>query len=94
MHHALNTVVRSLPVHTEVWCGHEYTIANLKFALTVEPHNVALQNKLAWAIAKRAAGKATIPSSIVDELTYNPFMRVEKPSVREGGRCGCSLSHG
>eukprot|EP00013_Stygamoeba_regulata_P023584 CAMPEP_0177663488 /NCGR_PEP_ID=MMETSP0447-20121125/19942_1 /TAXON_ID=0 /ORGANISM="Stygamoeba regulata, Strain BSH-02190019" /LENGTH=284 /DNA_ID=CAMNT_0019169307 /DNA_START=250 /DNA_END=1104 /DNA_ORIENTATION=- len=84
MHHALNTVVRSLPESTEVWCGHEYTVANLSFALTVEPHNAVLQEKLKWAIAQREAGKCTIPSTIGDELAFNPFMRVEQASVREG----------
>ena len=72
----------TLPPSTQVYCGHEYTIKNLQFALTVEPTSEAVCAKGAWAQEARAAGKSTVPSTIGEELSYNPFMRVAEPSVR------------
>jgi hydroxyacylglutathione hydrolase len=46
-----------LPGHTRLYCGHEYTVANLKFAALVEPENDAVTKKLAWALAQRACGR-------------------------------------
>lgn len=82
MYHALLEVVASLPHNTEVYCGHEYTVQNLKFAVTVEPENEALTAKLEWAKARRDKGESTVPSTIAEELSYNPFMRVKEPAVR------------
>uniref|UniRef100_A0A2I3H689 Hydroxyacylglutathione hydrolase, mitochondrial n=1 Tax=Nomascus leucogenys TaxID=61853 RepID=A0A2I3H689_NOMLE len=59
-----------------VYCGHEYTINNLKFARHVEPGNAAIQEKLAWAKEKYSIGEPTVPSTLAEEFTYNPFMRV------------------
>ncbi|CDI82141.1 hydroxyacylglutathione hydrolase, putative [Eimeria acervulina] len=83
MHHALMKTIGSLPAETLVYCGHEYTIANLKFAATVEPNNFALQNKLEWAQKQQISGKPTVPSSIGEEKAYNPFMRVDRPEVQK-----------
>lgn len=83
MHRALLKTIGTLPAETLVYCGHEYSLANLQFAATVEPHNVALQSKLEWARSQRAAGKPTIPSSIGEEKAFNPFMRVDKPDVQK-----------
>lgn len=55
----------------------QYTVKNLQFALTVEPDNVRLREKLSWAQQQRLAGLPTIPSTIEEELETNPFMRVE-----------------
>ncbi len=52
---------------TQVYCGHEYTEKNLRFALTLEPSNQALKSKHDWAVKARAAGKYTIPSTIGEE---------------------------
>jgi len=82
MHHALLEVVASLPHDTAVYCGHEYTVQNLKFAATVEPDNKALAAKLEWAIVQRKKGESTVPSTIAEELSYNPFMRVNESAVR------------
>ncbi|KAK7940324.1 hypothetical protein WMY93_003650 [Mugilogobius chulae] len=60
-----------------VYCGHEYTVSNLKFARHVEPDNEVIQKKLAWAKEKCDNGEPTIPSTLGDELTFNPFMRRE-----------------
>jgi hydroxyacylglutathione hydrolase len=56
-------------------------VANLHFALTVEPENAAIHSKLSWATQQTACGQATVPSTIGEELQYNPFMRVDQPSV-------------
>lgn len=72
-----------LPADTAVYCGHEYTVANLRFALTVEPDNVALQERHAWACAQRAAGHPTLPSTIGRERAINPFLRTHIPAVRQ-----------
>jgi len=83
MFHALLEVVACLPKETEVYCGHEYTAKNLEFALTIEPENKAVQEKFAWARARRGEGLTTIPSTVEEELAFNPFCRVALPSVAE-----------
>jgi len=82
MNYALNTVVAGLPKQTQVWCGHEYTLNNMKFALHVDPENTALKSKFAWALAERGQGKPTVPSTVEEELTYNPFMRVFTEAIK------------
>ncbi|OXB68800.1 hypothetical protein ASZ78_002215 [Callipepla squamata] len=83
MYRALIEILGSLDPETRVYCGHEYTINNLKFARHVEPNNVSIQEKLAWAKAKYDSGEPTIPSTIAEEFTYNPFMRVREKTVQE-----------
>jgi hydroxyacylglutathione hydrolase len=65
----------ALPPETSVYCAHEYTLSNARFALTVEPGNEALAQRAAAVEAARAAGEATIPTTIALELATNPFMR-------------------
>ncbi|XP_018901540.1 hydroxyacylglutathione hydrolase, mitochondrial [Bemisia tabaci] len=77
MYKALCKVLAGLPDETKVYCGHEYTVTNLKFARTVDPLNQDVINKLSWAEGKRRAHEPTIPSTIADEKKTNPFMRVE-----------------
>ncbi|KAJ3118395.1 hypothetical protein HDU96_001913 [Phlyctochytrium bullatum] len=77
MHHSLNNVLGNLPDDTKVYCGHEYTTSNLKFAAHVEPENPDIQSKLSWC----ASNAVTVPSTIGAEKTFNPFMRVEVPAV-------------
>ncbi|TYZ59028.1 hypothetical protein PybrP1_005253 [[Pythium] brassicae (nom. inval.)] len=83
MHHALNTVVAKLPLDTKVYCGHEYTASNLRFAAHVEPANAAVRAKLAWAVERSQQGEPTVPSTVEDELATNPFMRVHEPAVQQ-----------
>uniref|UniRef100_A0A8C5IM54 Hydroxyacylglutathione hydrolase, mitochondrial n=1 Tax=Junco hyemalis TaxID=40217 RepID=A0A8C5IM54_JUNHY len=83
MYRALIEILGSLDPRTRVYCGHEYTINNLKFARHVEPRNPNIHEKLAWAKAKYDSGEPTIPSTIAEEFTYNPFMRVREKSVQE-----------
>lgn len=70
----------ALPPETKVYCGHEYTASNLRFAAAVEPDNAA--------ITARAAALTTpsVPSTIADELATNPFLRVTEPAVIAAAR--------
>ena len=72
----------ALAPETKVYCGHEYTGKNLEFAFDVDPENPAVIAKRTWAEATRAKGGRTVPSTIGEELTYNPFMRVDSEVVR------------
>lgn len=74
-----------LPGDTRVYCGHEYTEANLRFAANVEPDNAAVSAAIARAKTKRAGGAPTVPSTIAEELATNPFMRA-KNAVELGQR--------
>jgi hydroxyacylglutathione hydrolase len=70
-----------LPAETRVYCAHEYTLANLGFAAWVEPDSPALKARTADAQATRAEGRATVPSTLADELATNPFLRTGEPDV-------------
>ena len=72
----------ALPGHLQVCCGHEYTVANAAFARTVEPGNAALARRADEAVALRAEGKPTLPSTLDGERATNPFLRVDAPEVR------------
>jgi hydroxyacylglutathione hydrolase len=74
--------LRRLPAETRVFCGHEYTQANARFALTVDPTNSALKERAAEVDKLRAAGKATLPTTIGLELATNPFLRWHDPVIR------------
>jgi hydroxyacylglutathione hydrolase len=65
----------ALPPATAVYCAHEYTLANGRFAVEAEPENEALRSRLAKVEAARIAGEATVPTTIALELATNPFMR-------------------
>jgi len=71
----------ALPAETRVYCGHEYTLANCDFALEVEPENRALQQRASAAEAARASGRITLPSTLGEELSVNPFLRSRQPAV-------------
>ncbi|MBI4124447.1 MAG: hydroxyacylglutathione hydrolase [Deltaproteobacteria bacterium] len=71
--------LKALPDDTQIYCGHEYTQKNLEFALTVEPANRALQKKYEEVKQKRASGLPTVPSTIGEEKSYNPFIRSGNP---------------
>ncbi|CAG0896657.1 unnamed protein product [Cyprideis torosa] len=83
MHEALNKILGKLPGNTSVFCGHEYTVQNLKYGLHVEPNNEAMRKKMEWAQAQRAQRLPTVPSTIDQEKLHNPFMRVDQRSVQE-----------
>ena len=65
----------NLPKHTRVYCTHEYTQANIQFALTIEPHNSELQAYANWVKQQREQDRVSLPSSIAIELEINPFLR-------------------
>jgi hydroxyacylglutathione hydrolase len=71
----------ALPEDTQVYCAHEYTLSNLRFALAVEPGNEALQLRVQLEDAKRKGGVPTVPSSMGLELATNPFLRYQEPEV-------------
>jgi hydroxyacylglutathione hydrolase len=71
-----------LPGETEIYCGHEYTESNARFALTIEPNNAALKARAEDIVKRRAAGQATLPTTIAAELAANPFLRAEEPDVQ------------
>jgi len=70
-----------LPEATRVYCGHEYTLANIRFAQAVEPGNAMLAQRKAREQDKRARGEPTLPSTIGEELATNPFLRCGEPAV-------------
>lgn len=71
----------SLPDATQVFCAHEYTLANLRFAQEVEPGNQALAARIKTEQAKRARGEPTVPSTIALEKATNPFLRDREPEI-------------
>jgi len=73
--------LRQLPPETKVYCGHEYTQANARFALTIEPKNIALVTRAQRVNAARAQGRATVPSTMAEERATNPFLRADEPDV-------------
>ncbi|MEZ5609680.1 MAG: hydroxyacylglutathione hydrolase [Rhodocyclaceae bacterium] len=81
MFNSLNTLA-ALPDDTQVYCTHEYTLANLAFAQAAEPENPARDRWLEECRTRRSAGEPTLPSSIAREKVINPFLRPDSPSVR------------
>jgi len=73
--------LRALPDETKVYCGHEYTLANIGFAKGVEPGNAALTAREARDRRLREAGKPTVPSRLGEEKATNPFLRCTEPAV-------------
>jgi len=81
MHESLNVKLASLPGDTRVYCGHEYTASNLRFAAHVEPSNTAVQTKANKVAELRARGEPTVPSTLAEERATNPFMRVHSSEI-------------
>jgi hydroxyacylglutathione hydrolase len=75
--------IRVLPEATRVYCAHEYTQANARFAITIEPANAALAARKAVVDNLRDRGRATVPSTLADELETNPFLRPESLLIRQ-----------
>ncbi|WP_312798645.1 hydroxyacylglutathione hydrolase [Tianweitania sp.] len=71
------------PRDTVVYCGHEYTEANARFALSVDPENEVLQRRAKEVERLRASREMTLPTTIGDELDTNPFLRWADPSIRK-----------
>ncbi|ODT80081.1 MAG: hydroxyacylglutathione hydrolase [Pelagibacterium sp. SCN 64-44] len=75
------TRLRALPDDTLVYCGHEYTESNARFALSIDPDNPALQARAAEVKALRAADKPTIPFNLGEDKRANPFLRADAPEL-------------
>tara|TARA_B100001287_G_scaffold266093_1_gene259666 strand:+ start:91 stop:873 length:783 start_codon:yes stop_codon:yes gene_type:complete len=73
----------ALPGSSRVFCAHEYTLTNLQFALQVEPENRALLEAMRHCTEKRDKGEPTVPSTLAEELRYNPFLRWDSPEIRQ-----------
>jgi len=85
MHDSL-TKLRQLPEDTLVYCGHEYTEKNIQFALTLEPNNKHLTEKMQRARSLRAKGISTVPSTMAEEKETNPFLRWESREIQDNLR--------
>lgn len=74
---------RALPADTLIWCAHEYTLGNLRFACTVDPHNAALQDRLAAVDMARRQLQPTVPSTLGLEQQTNPFLRWDVAALQQ-----------
>ena len=75
--------LKALPPSTRIYCTHEYTQANGRFALSVEPNNSYIQQKMVEVQRLRAENKSTVPSTIEQELATNPFFREDSLALQE-----------
>lgn len=73
----------ALPAETQIYCGHEYTLSNLKFAEVVCPHNVEVKNRLQKTIHSRQQNLPTVPASLQEEKNTNPFLRCHTDEVQK-----------
>jgi len=78
---SLHTLRERLPPTTRIYCGHEYTLANARFALSVDPDNAALAARQKAAEEARAAGRPTLPTDMASERLANPFLRADDPGL-------------
>lgn len=92
MNESLN-LIAELPAETRIFCAHEYTEANLRFAMAVEPENAALYDRMQRVSALRAAGKPSIPSTVAEEKATNPFLRCQKAAVIEAALAHGAVNH-
>ena len=72
-----------LPGDLQIYCGHEYTLDNCRFALEVEPDNTVLKQRFEEARDQREQGRITVPSTLAEERAANPFLRTREPAVIE-----------
>lgn len=86
MYSALVEKLSALPDDTKVFCGHEYTLQNMFYARHVEPQNENIQKRIEWAKLRRATQSPTVPSTIAEEKSWNPFMRVHEATVQKHAR--------
>jgi hydroxyacylglutathione hydrolase len=73
--------LRRLPAETRIYCGHEYTAANARFAVSIDPDNEALRRREGAVAALRGKGEPTIPSTMGEERAANPFLRADDPGL-------------
>ena len=75
------TKFKTLPANTLLYCGHEYTVKNLKFAASIEPQNTFIHKRLEHAQRSRKSNRPTVPTTLLEESRSNPFLRCEEPNV-------------
>ncbi len=92
MFRSLSTLA-ALPQDTQVYCTHEYTLSNLRFARVVEPDSAPLAARILNDTAKREIGQPTLPSSIGLELATNPFLRATEPAVIAAAQSKAPAAH-
>src|SRR5690606_33353322 len=80
MYHSLNKL-KNLPRDTQIYCGHEYTLANIVFAQSVEPNNLLLENRKIQVQNLRQQRLPCVPVALDMELQTNPFLRCEQPNI-------------
>ncbi len=81
--HASLQKLAALPLDTKIYCGHEYTLSNAKFSLTVDPANEALRERFAEIESLRAANLPTLPTTLALELKTNPFLRASDSAIQK-----------
>ena len=86
MYDALVCKMAVLPKSTRVFCGHEYSVRSLRFAKHVQNWNKTAAEKLEWCLGRRGEGLPCVPTTIEEELKYNPFLKANDKSMKE--RCG------
>ena len=82
MFEALKKISR-LPKNTKIYCGHEYTLSNIKFALEVDPNNIKLQNEYKNVQELMKSNKPSLPTTIEKELDINPFLRCDDLDIQK-----------
>lgn len=75
------SALRALPPEARVYCAHEYTRSNVRFALSVDPDNAALRERADEVARLREADRPTVPSMLGDEMAANPFLRADDPDL-------------
>ncbi|CAG8538522.1 423_t:CDS:10 [Acaulospora morrowiae] len=78
MYNVLYNILGQLPKDTKIYCGHESTLKNLRFANAIDPNNSRISEKLEWA----QTVNSTVPTTIGEELEYNPYLRLSEPSIQ------------
>lgn len=81
MHECIKSIT-ALPITTKIYCGHEYTVKNLEFALSIDSQNADIAKKLDWARQQRKNNHPTVPTTLSDELRTNPYLQTSKPSYQ------------
>lgn len=89
--------LKALPPETMLYCAHEYTASNARFALHADPDNLALRDYAAEVTARREAGRPTVPAKLERELATNPFLRADDPAMQarwaeQGARPGDAVA--
>ena len=75
--------IKKLPEDTTIYCGHEYTLNNVKFALSIHPENQDLQKYALWTEHQEKEHRPTIPTKLIDQLKCNPFLQCDSPHFQE-----------